>query len=147
MEEVLSLDDDVLDEFYQYWKPPSESELQIPPFIWTRLKQEMSEFIMNRQRDEMTVLGLYHKQFTEVILQRYLIQKDSRLAIHRNLAEYFLGCWHKRPKLVALRIFGQQPREMVRKVREQPLQFGPRGHFNLRKLDELPHNSEDWNGR
>lgn len=49
MEELLSLDNEVLDDVYQYWAPPSNKEIRIPPLIWTRLKQDMAEFIVAKQ--------------------------------------------------------------------------------------------------
>ncbi len=62
MEEILSLDNDVLDDVYQYWAPPSDTEIRIPPLIFARLKQDMAEFIMNYIRH----LGL--KQYVHYCL-------------------------------------------------------------------------------
>lgn len=49
MEDVLSLDDEVLDDVYQYWPPPSNTEIRIPPLIWARLQEDMSDFIVLKQ--------------------------------------------------------------------------------------------------
>ena len=34
MEDILSIDDEVLNEIYEYWPPPTPTDLRIPPLAW-----------------------------------------------------------------------------------------------------------------
>ena len=45
MEDLLSLDDDVLNDVYQYWTPPTR---RLPPLLWVRVKNELEEYLVNR---------------------------------------------------------------------------------------------------
>jgi hypothetical protein len=49
MEELLSLDDEVLQDVYTHWAPPNDDIIRIPPLLWARLREDMRDFIMNRQ--------------------------------------------------------------------------------------------------
>lgn len=46
MEEALCLADPVLEDVYQYWPPPLNLALRIPPLLWARLKHDIADFIM-----------------------------------------------------------------------------------------------------
>ncbi len=61
LEDVLSLDDEVLDEIYQYHLPPNPSAIRIPTLLWARLKYELQEYMVDRQADGKTVSVLYHR--------------------------------------------------------------------------------------
>lgn len=61
MTEILSLDDAVMQDVYQFWKPPSDTEIAIPPLLWTRLREQIQEFIAVRQADDATVMRFYQK--------------------------------------------------------------------------------------
>ena len=39
LEDMLSCDDDVLQEVYHYHDPPIEGAIRIPPLLWARIKQ------------------------------------------------------------------------------------------------------------
>lgn len=61
---VLSLDDEVLDEIYQYWPPPDPKEVAVPTLVWARLRYELEEYLVERQAEGKTVLVLYHRWVT-----------------------------------------------------------------------------------
>ena len=61
LEDILSIDDEVLDEIYQYWSPPNDEIVRIPPLMWTRLKYELEEYMVERQTYGKTVMVLYHR--------------------------------------------------------------------------------------
>lgn len=90
------------------------------------------------QRDGVTVMGMYHKQFTEAVRVRYLGNETTRRHLHTTLAEYFDGVWASRSKAISLKILKSEHREFNRKVRAQPLLFA-KDRYNLRKMNELPH--------
>uniref|UniRef100_A0A8C4XB11 NACHT and WD repeat domain containing 1 n=1 Tax=Erpetoichthys calabaricus TaxID=27687 RepID=A0A8C4XB11_ERPCA len=137
LRDILSLDDDVLGDIYQYWLPPNKEIIRLPPLLWTRLRYDMGEYLVERQADGMKVLGLYHRQFTETVEKRYL-SKEQRTLLHHILADFFQGKWSRGEKkaisLPSLKI-NLKP---DRKVAAQPLWFSENVP-NLRKLREMPY--------
>ncbi|KAG2463912.1 NWD1 protein, partial [Polypterus senegalus] len=137
LRDILSLDDDVLGDIYQYWLPPNKEIIRLPPLLWTRLRHDMGEYLVERQADGMKVLGLYHRQFTETVEKRYL-SKEQKTLLHHILADFFQGKWSRGEKkaisLPSLKI-NLKP---DRKVAAQPLWFSENVP-NLRKLREMPY--------
>ncbi|XP_038054567.1 NACHT domain- and WD repeat-containing protein 1-like [Patiria miniata] len=158
LEDLLSLDDDVLNDVYQFWMPPVR---RIPPSLWTRVRNDISSYLVDRDADGVTVMYWYHRQFIETARQRYLQDANLKKKLHKTCAEYFDGTWsdgQKKPcRYSALQVdrFGVPAEaEEDRKVSSQPLTFsGATGKteanltFNLRKLTQLPFHlteAEDW---
>lgn len=94
LEDVLSLDDIVLDDVFQYHLPPVR---RIPPLLWTRIRNDLNDFLSERDADGV-VIGWNHSQFRQAAEQRYLKDKRHALYIHTNLADYFLGKWADKAK-------------------------------------------------
>ena len=69
LEDVLSCDDEVLDEVYQWWAPPMR---RLPPFIWTRIAMQLSPYLLERGADGALVYQWCHRQFREVAEKRFL---------------------------------------------------------------------------
>lgn len=91
LEDVLSLDDDVIDDVYQYWDPPVEGVVRLPNLLWARIRHDIQEFLTERQADGKTVIAWYHRQFWEAAQSHYLSKPDEKQARHLLLAEYFEG--------------------------------------------------------
>lgn len=91
LEDVLSLDDEVLSDVYQYWDPPMESIIRIPQLVWKRVRYDISEFLVERQADGKTVIAWYHRQFIETTKNRYLKSDRDTKTCHLNLSIYFEG--------------------------------------------------------
>lgn len=150
LEDVLSLDDEVLDEIFVWWVPPIR---RIPPLLWTRIRSDLSCYLVEREADGVTVLAWYHRQFKEVVKSRYLGDRNYRISIHSTLADFFLGRWgggKKKPYRFSEQLYknlGQEFREGEddRKLPAQPLKWKTKSkkgvvvHYNLRKLTELPY--------
>ncbi|XP_029470055.1 NACHT domain- and WD repeat-containing protein 1 [Rhinatrema bivittatum] len=136
LKDVLSLDNEVLSDIYQYWAPPSSEVIRLPPLLWTRLRFDLGEYLMERQADGYTVLGLYHRQFLEMVQECYLSasERDTR---HWVLGDFFKGTWSQGAKRPIMLPFLEKSLEADRKVASQPLWFSD-GVANLRKLSELP---------
>ncbi|KAE8632431.1 hypothetical protein XENTR_v10001547 [Xenopus tropicalis] len=137
LKDILSLDDEVLADIYQYWAPPSNDLIRFPTLPWTRLRNDLEGYLVERQADGSTVLGLYHRQFIEVARDTYLTntEKSNR---HGTLADYFMGKWSmgtKRPILLPLI---NKSLNADRKVASQPLWFSD-NMPNRRKMSELPY--------
>ncbi|XP_077984718.1 NACHT domain- and WD repeat-containing protein 1-like [Glandiceps talaboti] len=134
LEDLLSLDDDVLNDVYQYWTPPIR---RLPPLLWVRIRAELSQYLVDRGADGVRVMNWYHRQFIEAARDRYI--KDDKIAkkLHSVLAEYFLGTWSHGIKKPYINIEGEKG-VSDRLVATQPLLFDETS-YNLRKLSELPH--------
>jgi len=134
MEDVLSCDDQVLDEVYRYHDPPLHSTVRIPSLMWARVTEDLREYLAERQVDGKTVLAWYHRQFWETAEKRYLDSVERVTWFHRQLAEIY-GQETGLRRTITL----QQRRGIVlenadRKVTPQPLT-----PTNLRKLKCLPY--------
>ncbi|KAJ8408417.1 hypothetical protein AAFF_G00258310 [Aldrovandia affinis] len=137
LRDVLSLDDEVLADIYQYWLPPCPTLVRLPPLLWSRLRHDLGEYLVERQTHGVSVLGLYHRQFTEMVQERYL-SPEVKAKSHNLLADFFLGLWSQgRLKPVDLSSL-KTKLNADRKVSPQPLWFAP-GVANSRKLRELPY--------
>ncbi|XP_019626085.1 PREDICTED: NACHT domain- and WD repeat-containing protein 1-like [Branchiostoma belcheri] len=137
LEDVLSLDDEVLDDVYQYWSPPNKDVVRIPPLIVTRLKYDILEYLAERQADGKRVLQLFHRQFIECAQERYLAGDNSR-ARHHILADFYLGTWSSgRRKEITMDVNGKREYYNAdRNVVPQPDKYD-NNVFNRRKLNEV----------
>lgn len=91
LEDTLSLDDDVIDDVYQYWDPPVQGVIRLPNLLWARIRHDIDEFLTERQADGKTVIAWYHRQFWETAQTRYLSDPEDKRSRHSLLAEYFQG--------------------------------------------------------
>uniref|UniRef100_A0A8C5QHW8 Uncharacterized protein n=1 Tax=Leptobrachium leishanense TaxID=445787 RepID=A0A8C5QHW8_9ANUR len=137
LKDILSLDDDVLSDIYQYWAPPSNEVIRFPALSWTRLRYDLEGYLVERQADCSTVMGLYHRQFIEVAQHTYLVGQD-KIKKHHMLAEYFMGTWSKGAKRPIHLTLIKKSMNADRKVAPQPLWFS-NDMPNRRKMSELPY--------
>ena len=136
LEDILSLDDEVLNDVYQYWTPPVR---RLPPLLWIRVRSDLGDYLIERGADDARVIYWYHRQFIEVATTRYL---KARKEVHTKLADFFTGMWSDG----AAKPFADKNGETVLKdrlVARQPLMFHNekenKAVYNLRKLSELPY--------
>uniref|UniRef100_A0A1I8JC45 NACHT domain-containing protein n=1 Tax=Macrostomum lignano TaxID=282301 RepID=A0A1I8JC45_9PLAT len=143
LEDLLSLDEDVLGEIFEHHLPPF---IRIPPLSWTRVRHAIGGYLAEREADGARVLFWYHRQFWEVATDYFFAD-----ATHSRLSDYFLGVWAGRPKpfrcpaKLATKLARKgtaPPAEADRQVAAQPnalqLHADKTRRFNLRKLSELP---------
>lgn len=90
LEDVLSNDDEVLDDVYRYHNPPVEGIVKIPPVLWARLNYDLKEYFVKRRSFNKYTLNWYHRQFTETARARYASGKSGEL-LHKNMAEIFMS--------------------------------------------------------
>ena len=136
LEDLLSLDDEVLNDVYQYWTPPVR---RLPPLLWIRIRSDIGDYLTERGADGTQVVFWYHRQFIEAARERYLTAKQAK-KIHSYMSDYFLGKWSGGVKKPFENKEGEK-KSMDRLVAKQPLLFDSREGkeiFNLRKLSELP---------
>ena len=137
LEDLLSLDDEVLNDVYQYWTPPVR---RLPPLLWIRIRAEIGDYLTERGADNTRVIFWYHRQFIEVAREQYLNSGQAE-KIHATMSEYFLGKWSDGAKKPYVNKEGREV-FMDRLVTKQPLLFDKSDDkpiFNLRKLSELPY--------
>ncbi|CAH0599180.1 unnamed protein product [Chrysodeixis includens] len=147
LEDLISLDDKVLDDVYQYHLPPVR---RIPPLLWTRIRNDLPNYLSEREADGVSVMNWYHRQFRDTARERYFKNMNMAMYFHSMIADYYLGIWgggtpkpFKYTEIQRHR-FNLADREGVadRKVPLQPLVFmsadGANKRYNLRKFGELP---------
>lgn len=152
IEDLLSLNDKVLQDVYQYWLPPVR---RLPSILWARIRGDLGAYLMEREAAGSSVLYWYHRQFIQVARERYLTAKASPTSqpsisrfsaeevtqgslsetgvfLHELIADYFLGTWAegaKKPfqftekQRVAFDLISLDGAE-DRKVLRQPLSYG-----------------------
>ncbi|XP_072379032.1 NACHT and WD repeat domain-containing protein 2 isoform X1 [Diabrotica undecimpunctata] len=147
LEDLISLDDKVLDDVYQYHLPPVR---RIPPLLWTRIRNDLPNYLSEREADGVNVMNWYHRQFRDTAKERYFKNMNMAFYFHSMIADYFLGIWGGgKPKPfkyteIQRHRFNLTDKEGVadRKVPVQPLVFyskdGKVSRYNLRKFGELP---------
>ncbi len=143
MEDILSLDNQVLNEVYG---GKDITVYRLPPARWLALKHDISSFLTRKICEGMMVYFWDHDLFKNVVKDRYLQDESITLDIHSTLADYFLGSWHgktksfSRPNTPVNNI--QMPEVMAdRLVPSQPLTFQAEGNvirFNQRKYEQVP---------
>ena len=66
---MLSLDEAVLDDVFQYWKPPVR---RLPPLLWVRLRRDLGDFVTESGSQGIPVYRWMHQQFAALVRERYL---------------------------------------------------------------------------
>ncbi|XP_039275654.1 NACHT and WD repeat domain-containing protein 2 [Nilaparvata lugens] len=147
LEDLISLDDKVLDDVYQYHMPPVR---RIPPLLWTRIRNDLPNYLSEREADGVSVLNWYHRQFRDTAKERYFKNVNMALYFHSSIADYFLGIWgggvpkpFKYTEIQRHRFnLADKEGSADRKVPVQPLVFyskdGKVTRYNLRKFGEMP---------
>ena len=65
LEDLISLDETVLNDVYQYHLPPIR---RIPPLLWTRIRNDVPNYLVEREAEGVSVVTWYHRQFAEGII-------------------------------------------------------------------------------
>ncbi|TKR88811.1 hypothetical protein L596_012996 [Steinernema carpocapsae] len=147
LEDLISLDDRVLDDVYQYHLPPVR---RIPPLLWSRIRAGLPGYLSEQSADSVIVLNWYHVQFRSVATERYFKNLNHLQSTHSAIADYFMGVWAGIPKPFQYTEIQKQRFGLIenegfadRKVPKQPNVFhikdGKQIRFNTRKLNELPY--------
>ncbi|MPC67818.1 NACHT domain- and WD repeat-containing protein 1 [Portunus trituberculatus] len=133
----------VLDDVYQYHMPPVR---RIPPLLWTRIRNDLPNYLSDCEADGVSVLNWYHRQFNEAARKRYFTNQNQAMYFYSMIADYFLGMWgggvpkpFKYTEIQRHR-FNLKSKEGLadRKVPAQPLVYynkeGKITRYNLRKV-------------
>ena len=143
LEDLLSLDDDVLTDVFQYHVPPTR---RIPPSLWVRIKHDIHSYLSTRETDATTVIYWYHRQFIEAAQNRYI--PSDAVVLHSKMADFYRGTWHGKEKPFTYTDFQMRRLKLTnpdsqaeRYVSAQPMVYtdGKDTRFNVRKLNNLPY--------
>jgi WD40 repeat protein len=80
MEDLLSLDETVLIEVFQYHKPTTR---RLPSHVWLRIREGLAGLVAERDRG---CIAWYHRQLLEAADVRYA---DKKVHVHSLMARYF----------------------------------------------------------
>lgn len=92
LEDILSCDDEVLDEVFDFWMPPIR---RLPPSLWIRIRADLRLYLMEKGSDGVIVYSWYHKQCRQMAATRYLHKSDPPFIkqAHQAIADYFDEKW------------------------------------------------------
>ncbi|XP_071093650.1 NACHT and WD repeat domain-containing protein 2-like [Haliotis cracherodii] len=133
LEDILSCDDDVLNDVYMYWTPPVR---RLPPLLLVRLKADLGQYLVDRGADGVRVFFWYHRQFIEAATDRYCSDPQLNQVLHGALADFFAGTWANGKAKAYLDKKGNTE-TADRRAATQPDKF--KTGYNLRKLNNLPY--------
>ena len=151
LEDILSIDDELLDSIFIHHHPPVR-RFQIG--LFSRLKYELKDYIINKVTDDQPVVAWYHRAFIEAsneYLKDYLTNEKYDKLI-KNVIDYYTEKWNvqkkpfsfkKKSKLLYLKIQfpdyfeinGEIEFKSFRDTASQVLEIN--GRFNKRKLNEF----------
>ena len=132
LEDVLSCDDVVLNEVYQYHNPPVDGIVRVPPLLWARIKNDISEYVVERQSQGKSTMFWYHRQFIEAAEARYAQPGQAKI-LHKTLASMFLA------EDGVKRDVDLNKRKMMIKDADRQVTKQPLTAKNKRKLACLPY--------
>jgi hypothetical protein len=69
----------------------------LPPLLWARVRRTLGTLLAERGTVTGRLLRWYHRQCTTAAAARYLTAA-TRVSLHSQLADYFLGRWVGVPK-------------------------------------------------
>eukprot|EP00163_Fabomonas_tropica_P023543 TRINITY_DN408_c0_g1_i11.p1 TRINITY_DN408_c0_g1~~TRINITY_DN408_c0_g1_i11.p1 ORF type:complete len:566 (-),score=123.38 TRINITY_DN408_c0_g1_i11:2426-4123(-) len=131
LEDILSCDDKVLDDVFEWWVPPTR---RLPPLLWIRIRNDLKNYLAERGADGVQVYTWYHDQFHETALARYCKEED-RKSMHTIMAGYFHGEWADYG--IPYKDKGREEILQDRQLKYMPLWHGDAP--NVRKVEELPY--------
>ncbi|CAF1234877.1 unnamed protein product [Adineta steineri] len=151
LEDVLSLDDDVIKNVFQHYIPPVK---RLPGLLWTRIRNDLDEYITEKEVDDLSVIYWYHRRFIEIAEKEFIsnLTKIERTNIFQNMVDLYTEKWSGKAKpfkidsksLINKYNLHESNGEIQanRLISSQPIQFidgNGQIQFNKRKLNELPN--------
>jgi hypothetical protein len=90
-QELLSLlwKDRTLRESVEASRKDSQALASLPMILWSRLRDDLEPYLVERVADGTTVLAFFHRVFDEAARDTFLATPQARLEMHRALAEHF----------------------------------------------------------
>ena len=145
LEDVLSLDDELLNHIFEFHLPPIR---KFPISLWNRIKYRLNDYITQREIDGVSVNCWYHRKFLEVAKLVYVdrIDSDLRDDLYVNFMDVYNEKWKTKPKpflineMIAKRNgIDKLNLSAVRYTSNQPIKFFTKDaeRFNIRKINRV----------
>jgi hypothetical protein len=147
IEDILSLDDDVLYSIFEFHAPPVR---RLPITLWSRIKHDLKEYMVEKEIDDTRVIYWYHRRFIEVANAFYISKMNTgeRERIFSNVVDFFNETWKYKPKpykyneYIAKKMnLNSEQAEEIRNTSVQSTAFTENDgkvRYNKRKINELP---------
>nr|KAG5687896.1 hypothetical protein BaRGS_027219 [Batillaria attramentaria] len=87
MEDILSLDDEVLQDTYIFHLPPDPQLIRFASSIWLRIKDDLGDYLAQHRAGKIIMYTWYHRHFHETALQRYGTRKDLSEEIQKKVKD------------------------------------------------------------
>ncbi|RNA44126.1 NACHT and WD repeat domain-containing 2 [Brachionus plicatilis] len=148
LDDILSLDDDVLYSVFQFHMPPVR---RIPQILWLRIKNDLHEYIVEKEANDTKVIYWYHRRFIEVALDKYVqkLEKSEFEAMFLNIFDFYNETWKDKQKPFEMNQYlmkklnkSSKQDQADRLISSQPIKYvaeDGRLKYNKRKLTELPN--------
>ena len=131
IEDVLSMNDDVLSEAYRYHNPPVDTVVRIPHLIWARIRHDLKDYVAERKTFKKVTISWYHRQFFDAATRKYA-SGDQYRQLHLELSDLYL-CEQPFKKTIVLKQRNFTAENADRQITVQPMVDS-----NLRKITSLP---------
>jgi hypothetical protein len=148
LEDILSLDEDVLFSVFQFHVPPIR---RFPTSLWVRIKKDVEQYIVEKEANDTKVIRWHHKKFIEVSIDYYvkMLSQNEYVSLNKNLIEFYDETWLNKPKPYQLneylrkKLHKKNSSDVAERfLTPQPIKYiavDGKTHYNKRKLNELPH--------
>ena len=141
IEDILSLDDEVLYDIFEFNVPPIR---KLPVALWSRIKHDLRGYMVEKEVDDTRVIYWYHRRFIEVAESYYIAHLDKDVFI--NVIDFFNETWKNKPKPYKLNDYLLNKKKLknseeVRDTSIQPTVFMTQDgtfDYNKRKINEFP---------
>jgi hypothetical protein len=92
LEDILSLDDDVLYAAFQFHLPPIR---RFPTILWVRIKKDIEQYIVEKEANDTKVIQWHHRKFIEVSLNHYVkkLSAQENETVSRNILDFYNETW------------------------------------------------------
>ena len=147
LEDILSLDDDVLNNVFSMLGCYAATR-RFPQFCWTILRNALAPYLVFKEVNKIAVIQWKFKLFEKLAQERYARpDTETNNICHSIISDYYLGVWSgtkRKPFRHPAVLMAKYKRvdnedEACRFVPEQPFRFEQSDSFNLRKISQLPY--------
>lgn len=145
LEDILSLDDELLYELFEYHEPPLR---RFPLALWNRVKSRIEMYLNRKEVDNTEVIYWNHRRLIEVSREMYVdaLTPAKRDQLYLNVIEFYNEAYKERPKRFRYnKIIAAKKKlsdgEAVRYTSAQPIRLvnkkGVECGLNHRKLNKV----------
>ncbi|CAF1143580.1 unnamed protein product, partial [Didymodactylos carnosus] len=99
LEDVLSIDDDVLQSVFQHYLPPI-NVFRLPGTLWTRIQNDLNKYLVERDIDGIPCIYFYHRSFQEYKpkdVGKLVLDTNEQALLEKNRIELYADCWNGGP--------------------------------------------------